>query len=58
MGAKVFSYFECIGLLTQIKSVRAIFVKVEQDRHISSYDIAEALDVDCETVLRHLRMSG
>ena len=30
---------------------------MEQDRHISSYDIAEELDVDHKTVLPHLRKS-
>lgn len=38
--------------------ISAIFEKVEQDRHISSYGIAEELDVDHKTVLRHLRKSG
>lgn len=38
--------------------ISAIFEKVEQDRHISSYDIAEELDVDHKTVLRHLQKSG
>ena len=38
--------------------ISAIFEKVEQDGHISSYDIAEELDVDHTTVLRHLRKSG
>ena len=31
---------------------------MEQDRHISSYDIAKELEVDNKTVLRHLRKSG
>ena len=35
--------------------ISAIFKKVEQDRHISSHDIAEELNVDHRTVLRHLR---
>ena len=26
--------------------IRAIFQKVKQDRHVSSYDIAEELDID------------
>ena len=30
--------------------ISAIFEKVEQDRHINSYDIAEELDVDHEIV--------
>ena len=34
--------------------ISAIFEKVEQDRHISSNDIAEDLDVDHKTDLRHL----
>ena len=38
--------------------ISAMFEKVEQDRHISSCDISEELDVDSETVLRHLRKSG
>ncbi|GBP17834.1 Histone-lysine N-methyltransferase SETMAR [Eumeta japonica] len=35
--------------------VDAILEKVEQNRHISSYDIAEELGVDYETVLTHLK---
>ena len=38
--------------------ISAIFQKVKQDRHISSYDIAGELDVDHKTVLCHLRKSG
>ncbi|GBP48734.1 Histone-lysine N-methyltransferase SETMAR [Eumeta japonica] len=34
--------------------VVAILEKVEQDRHISSYDIAEQLGIDHKTVLNHL----
>ncbi|GBP56944.1 Histone-lysine N-methyltransferase SETMAR [Eumeta japonica] len=34
--------------------VDAISEKVEQDRHISSYDIAEELGIDHKTVLIHL----
>ena len=34
--------------------ISAIFEKVERDRHTSSYDIAEELDVDHKIVLRHL----
>lgn len=45
----------------EVHSVRdkisANFEKVEQDRHISSYDISEELDVVHKTVLRHLRKS-
>ena len=44
------------GLVTD--KISAIFEKVEQDRHISSYNIAEELKVDHKTVLRHLRKSG
>ena len=43
---------------TVTDKISAIFKKVEQDLHISSYDIAEELDVDYKTVLRHLRRSG
>ena len=38
--------------------ISAVFEKVEQDWHISSYDIAEELDVDHKTVIRHLRRYG
>ena len=38
--------------------ISAIFDKVEQDRLISSYEIAEELDVDHKTVLRDLRKTG
>ena len=38
--------------------ISAIFEEVEQDRYISSYDIAEEQDVDHKTDLRHLRNSG
>ena len=31
---------------------------MEQDRHFNNYDIAEEVDVDDKTVLRHLRKSG
>ena len=40
-----------------IDKISAIFEKVKQDRHISSYDIAEELDVDHKIVLRNLRKS-
>ena len=43
---------------TVTDKISAIFEKEEQDRYISSYDIAEELDVDHKTVLRHLRKSG
>ena len=33
----------------------AIFEKVEQDRHVSSYDVAEELGIDHKTVLAHLK---
>ena len=36
----------------------AIFEKVEQDRHISSYDVAEELGIDHKTVLAHLKKLG
>ncbi|GBP46258.1 hypothetical protein EVAR_30387_1 [Eumeta japonica] len=35
--------------------VDAILEKVEQDRHISSYDIADELRIDHKTVLSHLK---
>ena len=38
--------------------ISAILEKVDQDRLISSYDIAEELDVNHKTVLRHLLKSG
>ena len=37
--------------------ISAIFKKVEQDRYITSYNIAEELDVDHKTIMRHLRKS-
>ena len=37
--------------------ISAIFEKVEQERHISSYDVAEELDVGHKIVLRPLRKS-
>ncbi|KAJ0171056.1 hypothetical protein K1T71_013255 [Dendrolimus kikuchii] len=36
----------------------AIFEKVEQDRHISSYDVAKKLRIDHKTVLVHLKTAG
>ncbi|WP_337239668.1 hypothetical protein, partial [Vibrio cholerae] len=36
----------------------AIFERVEQDRHISSYDVAEELGIDPKTVLTHLKKAG
>ncbi|KAA5785601.1 hypothetical protein F3H09_31080 [Pseudomonas aeruginosa] len=36
----------------------AIFEKVEQDRHISSYDVAKELGIDHKTVLAHLKKTG
>ncbi|CAH2216963.1 jg20785 [Pararge aegeria aegeria] len=39
----------------------AIFEKVEQDRHISSYttyNVAEELGIDHKTVLEHLKITG
>ncbi|GBP33380.1 Histone-lysine N-methyltransferase SETMAR [Eumeta japonica] len=38
--------------------VTAIVEKVQQDRHISSYDIAEELGIDHKTVLSHLKKAG
>ncbi|KAJ0183809.1 hypothetical protein K1T71_000232 [Dendrolimus kikuchii] len=38
--------------------IDAIFEKVEQDRHISSYDIAGELGIDHKTVLAHLKKAG
>lgn len=38
--------------------IDAIFEKVEQDRHISSYDVAEELAIDHRTVLTHLNKVG
>ena len=35
-----------------------IFEKKQQDRHVSSEEITEELDVDHKTVLRRLRKSG
>ncbi|GBP11395.1 Histone-lysine N-methyltransferase SETMAR [Eumeta japonica] len=37
--------------------VDAILEKIEQDRRISSYDIAEELGIDHKTVLTHLKKS-
>ncbi|KAL0880854.1 hypothetical protein ABMA27_002037 [Loxostege sticticalis] len=38
--------------------IDAIFEKVEQDQHISSYDVAEELGIDHKTVLAHLKKTG
>ncbi|KAJ0178580.1 hypothetical protein K1T71_005355 [Dendrolimus kikuchii] len=38
--------------------IDAIFEKVEQDRHISSYDVAGELGIDHKTVLAHLKKAG
>ena len=38
--------------------ISVIFEKVARNRHISSYDIAEELDLDHKIVLRHLPKSG
>ncbi|KAJ0177787.1 hypothetical protein K1T71_006660 [Dendrolimus kikuchii] len=38
--------------------IDAIFEKVEQDRHISSYDVAGELEIDHKTVLAHLKKLG
>ncbi|GBP13285.1 Histone-lysine N-methyltransferase SETMAR [Eumeta japonica] len=38
--------------------IDAIFEKVEKDRHISSYDIAEDLGIDCKRVLTRLNKAG
>ncbi|KAJ0180769.1 hypothetical protein K1T71_004173 [Dendrolimus kikuchii] len=38
--------------------IDAIFEKVKQDRHISSYDVAGELGIDHKTVLAHLKKAG
>ncbi|KAJ0183521.1 hypothetical protein K1T71_001497 [Dendrolimus kikuchii] len=38
--------------------IDAIFEKVEQHRHISSYDVAGELGIDHKTVLAHLKKAG
>ncbi|KAJ0176514.1 hypothetical protein K1T71_007693 [Dendrolimus kikuchii] len=38
--------------------IDAIFEKVEQDRHISNYDVAGELGIDYKTVLMHLKKLG
>jgi len=38
-----------------IGKVDEIMEKVEQDRHISSYDIDKELNIDYKTVLNHLK---
>ncbi|KAJ0175168.1 hypothetical protein K1T71_009309 [Dendrolimus kikuchii] len=38
--------------------IDAIFEKVEQDQHISSYDVAGELGIDHKTVLAHLKKAG
>ncbi|KAJ0181233.1 hypothetical protein K1T71_003318 [Dendrolimus kikuchii] len=38
--------------------IDAIFEKVEQDRPISSYDVAGELGIDHKTVLAHLKKAG
>ncbi|KAG5334517.1 SETMR methyltransferase, partial [Acromyrmex charruanus] len=35
-----------------------IFYKIEENRHVSSYDIAKELNIDHKTVLGHLRKVG
>ena len=46
------------GLDPVTDKISTIFEKVDQERHISSYDIAEELGVDHKTVLRHLLRLG
>lgn len=41
-----------------VKNVDEIFQKIEENRHVSSYDIAKALNIDHKTVLRHLHKAG
>ncbi|GBP06862.1 Histone-lysine N-methyltransferase SETMAR [Eumeta japonica] len=48
--------FALVDLLL-IKS-RTFWKKVEQDRHINSYDIAEELRIDHKTVWIHLKKAG
>ncbi|CAH2241129.1 jg11579 [Pararge aegeria aegeria] len=36
----------------------AIFEKVEQDRHIRSYNVAEELGIDHKTNLAHMKKTG
>ncbi|GBP45069.1 hypothetical protein EVAR_33174_1 [Eumeta japonica] len=59
-----FDFEECKSRLQQDEpcpsrpvtdEVDAILEKVQQDRHISSYDIAEELGIDRKTVLTHLK---
>ncbi|KAJ0179247.1 hypothetical protein K1T71_004959 [Dendrolimus kikuchii] len=38
--------------------IDVIFEKVEQDRHISSYNVAGELGIDHKTVLAHLKKAG
>ncbi|KAJ0182863.1 hypothetical protein K1T71_002232 [Dendrolimus kikuchii] len=38
--------------------IDTIFQKVEQDRHISSYDVAGEMGIDHKTVLAHFKKSG
>ncbi|KAJ0177011.1 hypothetical protein K1T71_007020 [Dendrolimus kikuchii] len=47
------------ALITSGVNIRhSIFEKVEQDRHISSYDVAGELGIDHKTVLAHLKKAG
>jgi len=41
-----------------IEKVDEILQKIEEDRHISSYDIAAELNIDQKTVLNHLHKTG
>lgn len=41
-----------------VENVDEIFKKIEEDRHISTRDIAEELNIDQKTVWNHLRRAG
>jgi len=41
-----------------VENVDEIFYKIEENRHMSSYNIAKELNIDHKTVLGHLRKNG
>jgi len=40
------------------ENVDEIFQKIEENRHVSSYDIAKELNIDHKTIKGHLRKAG
>jgi len=37
-----------------VENVNEIFQKIEENRHVSNYDIAKELNIDCKTVLHEV----